>query len=57
LVLCFSAAYAADVIKGARDLKFLKQIGNKFVLPQVVKYKDYINQGFETMMLKQKQAK
>ena len=49
--------FSADIIKGARDLKVLKQIGNKFVLPEVVNYNDYINTGFDAMMAKQKAAK
>ena len=54
MILVLDASYVADVIKGSRDLKFLKSIGNKFILPEVVSHKDTINQSYDQLIKKQK---
>lgn len=38
-------------------MQTLSQIQNKYVLPEVVSYSDYINSGYEALMRRQKEAK
>ena len=55
--MIFDAAFVSEIIKGGRDLKALKMQDNRFMMPEVIKYTDYINTGYEAMMQKQKQAR
>jgi len=57
LILLMEAGYVTDAIRGARELKSLKHIHNKFILPEAVSYNDYINSGYDAMMRKQKKLK
>lgn len=46
-----------DTIAGIGDLADMKVIKNKFQLPRVVSYKDYINTGYEDAMSKHREAR
>jgi len=57
LILTTRVASNADAIKELPELKSLKVFDNKFQLPKILSYKEYIDSGYEDFMKKQKDAK
>ena len=57
LILSMEFDFNMDVVIEAKQFKALKHVKNQFSMPEVVEHKDYINDGFDAMMRKQKKAK
>jgi len=56
VILLFDCNFSHEV-KNIQSFKQFKCLQNKFIMPEVVSYKEYINEGFYAIMRKQKEAK
>lgn len=49
--------FNSEAVKELPELKSLKVMQNKFQLPKILSYSEYINAGYDDFMKKQKDAK